>query len=110
MTLASGCGSRTLIRIGTGNLKSLVVAIVLAITAYMSLKGILGVFRVAALDSVGATLAGSQDLPSLVAAALGFDQKVALEAGGLGLGLGLLVFVFEARAFRAVGNVLARLE
>jgi len=40
MTLGSGCGSRTLIRIGTGNLKSLVVAIVLAITAYMTLKGI----------------------------------------------------------------------
>jgi len=47
MTLGSGCGSRTLIRIGTGNLKSLVVAIVLAITAYMTLKGILGAFRVA---------------------------------------------------------------
>jgi len=31
MTLGSGCGSKTLIRIGTGNLKSLVVAIVLAI-------------------------------------------------------------------------------
>ncbi len=106
MTLASGCGSRTLIRIGTGNLKSLVVAIVLAITAYMSLKGILGVFRVAALDSVGTTLAGSQDLPSLVAAALGFDRKLALEALGLGLALGLFVFVFKAREFRTFDNVL----
>jgi uncharacterized membrane protein YedE/YeeE len=106
MTLASGCGSRTLIRIGTGNLKSLVVAIVLAITAYMSLKGVLGVFRVAALDSVGATLAGSQDLPSLVAAALGFDKKLALEALGLGLALGLFVFVFKAREFRTFDNVL----
>src|SRR5215470_2342142 len=52
MTLASGCGSRTAIRIGTGNLKSLVVAIVLAVTAYMTLKGILAVLRVAAIDSV----------------------------------------------------------
>jgi uncharacterized membrane protein YedE/YeeE len=106
MTLASGCGSRTLIRIGTGNLKSLVVAIVLAITAYMTLKGVLGVFRVAALDSVGATLAGSQDLPSLVGAALGFDKKLALEALGLGLALGLFVFVFKAREFRTFDNVL----
>jgi len=67
--LGSGCGSKTLIRIGSGNLKSLVVALVLAITAYMTLKGILAVFRVAALDSVGATFAGPQDLPSLLAPA-----------------------------------------
>jgi len=95
MTLGSGCGSRTLIRIGTGNLKSLVVAIVLALTAYMTLKGILGVFRVAALDSVGATLAGSQDLPSLIAGPLGFDKRIVLAA-----------FVFKAREFRTFDNVL----
>jgi len=106
MTLASGCGSRTLIRIGTGNLKSLVVAIVLAITAYMTLKGILGVFRVAALDSVGATLAGGQDLPSLVAPAFGIEKKLALEVLGLGLAAGLLAFVFKAREFRTFDNVL----
>src|SRR5262245_48904317 len=61
MTLASGCGSKTLVRIGSGNLKSLVVAIVLGITAYMSLKGVFAVFRVSALDPVAATFAGPQD-------------------------------------------------
>jgi uncharacterized membrane protein YedE/YeeE len=106
MTLGSGCGSKTLIRIGTGNLKSLVVAIVLAITAYMTLKGILGVFRVAALDSVGATLAGGQDLPSLLAPALGIDRKLALEVFGLGLAVGLFAFVFKAREFRTFDNLL----
>src|SRR5260221_770637 len=106
MTLGSGCGSRTLIRIGTGNLKSLVVAIVLALTAYMTLKGILGVFRVAALDSVGATLAGSQDLPSLIAGPLGFDKRTVLAALGLAISLGLAAFVFKAREFRTFDNVL----
>jgi uncharacterized membrane protein YedE/YeeE len=106
MTLGSGCGSKTLIRIGTGNLKSLVVAIVLAITAYMTLKGILGVFRVAALDSVGATLAGGQDLPSLIAGSLGFDKKAVLGALGLAMGGGLLAFVFKARDFRTFDNIL----
>ncbi len=109
MTLASGCGSRTLIRIGTGNLKSLVVAIVLAITAYMTLKGILGVFRVAALDSVGATFAGGQDLPSFIARALGLDKKLVLAALGLALACGLLAFVFRAREFRTFDNVLGGL-
>jgi len=106
MTLGSGCGSRTLIRIGTGNLKSLVVAIVLALTAYMTLKGILGVFRVAALDSVGATLAASQDVPSLIAGTLGFDKRIVLAALGLAIPLGLAAFVFKPREFRTFDNVL----
>jgi uncharacterized membrane protein YedE/YeeE len=109
MTLASGCGSRTLIRIGTGNLKSLVVAIVLAITAYMTLKGILGVFRVAALDSVGVTFASGQDLPSFIARALGLDKKPVLAALGLAVACGLLAFVFKARDFRTFDNVLGGL-
>jgi uncharacterized protein len=106
MTLASGCGSKTLIRMGSGNLKSLVVAIVLAITAYMTLKGILAVFRVAALDSVGALLTRPQDLPSLLAPLLGVDKRSALAAIGSLVSAGLLVFVFRAREFRTFDNVL----
>ena len=109
MTLASGCGSRTLIRIGTGNLKSLVVAIVLAITAYMTLKGILAVVRVAAVDSVGATLAGAQDLPSLAARAFGVEKRVAGAALGMAIATGLLAFVLKAREFRTFDNVLGGL-
>ena len=109
MTLASGCGSRTLIRIGTGNLKSLVVAIVLAITAYMTLKGILAVVRVAAVDSVGTTLAGAQDLPSLAARAFGVEKRVAGAALGIAIAAGLLVFVLKAREFRTFDNVLGGL-
>ena len=41
MVLASGCGAKTLVRLGGGNLKSLVVFIVLGLAAYMSLRGIL---------------------------------------------------------------------
>ena len=109
MTLGSGCGSRTLIRIGGGNLKSLVVAIILAITAYMTLKGVLGVLRVAALDSVRTTLATPQDLPSLAARTLGIDKRTALAALALVLGGGLLAFVFRAREFRTFDNVLGGL-
>ena len=52
MTLASGCGSRLLLRFGAGNLKSLVVLIVLAISAYMTLKGLFAVWRVNTLDTL----------------------------------------------------------
>jgi tol-pal system protein YbgF len=44
MTLGSGCGSKTLIRIGAGNLKSVIVYVFLGIAAYMTLKGLLGAF------------------------------------------------------------------
>jgi uncharacterized protein len=106
MTLGSGCGSKTLIRVGTGNLKSLVVAMVLAITAYMTLKGLLGVFRVAAIDPVAARFASGQDLPALLAAPLGIDKQQALAAFGFAVAAGLLVFVFKAREFRTFDNVL----
>ena len=39
MTLASGCGQRTLARVGSGNLKSLVVLTILGLTAYMTMRG-----------------------------------------------------------------------
>ena len=109
MTLGSGCGSKTLIRIGSGNLKSLIVAIMLAITAYMTLKGIFGVFRAAAIDPVGVTLSTGQDLPSLVAGALGADKRLALAVLAPAIAGGLLAFVFKAREFRSLDNVLGGL-
>ena len=50
MTLGSGCGSKTLIRLGGGNLKSLIVLVFLGISAYMTLKGLFVVWRAVALD------------------------------------------------------------
>ena len=54
MVLASGCGSKTLVRIGSGNLKSAVVFVVLGIAAFATLKGITAVARVDTVDKVGA--------------------------------------------------------
>ena len=45
MTLGSGCGSKTLIRVGGGNLKSLIVLVFFAISAYMTLKGLFALWR-----------------------------------------------------------------
>ena len=67
MTLGSGCGSKTLIRVGGGNLKSLVVLVFMSIAAYMTLRGLFGAVRVAVLEPVSVQLAGGQDLPSLIA-------------------------------------------
>ena len=72
MTLGSGCGSKTLIRVGGGNLKSLIVLVFFAISAYMTLKGLFALWRTAALDpvrfDVAAIGARTSDLPSILAA------------------------------------------
>jgi len=44
MTMTGGCGNKTLVRLGAGNLKSLMVA--LGIFAYMTLRGLIGLVRV----------------------------------------------------------------
>jgi uncharacterized protein len=105
MTLASGCGSKTLIRIGGGNLKSFVVFLMLAISAYMTLKGVFGVFRVAAIDPVAVSLATAQDLPSLLAPAIGAERKTLLAWIAGAIGIGLLAFVFASRDFRSFDAV-----
>ena len=65
MTLASGCGSKTLVRAGAGSLRALVTLLVMAVFAWITLRGVLGVFRVATVDTVAVTFASGQDLPSL---------------------------------------------
>src|SRR5437868_12373396 len=85
MVLASGCGSKTLVRIGAGNLKSVVVFVFLGLSAYMTLRGLFGVVRVNTVDAVSLALPTSQDLPSLVAHASGIAR------GTLQLALGLVL-------------------
>ena len=65
MVLASGCGSKTLVRIGSGNLKSIVVFIVLGLVAYMTMRGFLGVLRTNSIDQVALNLKTTQDLPKI---------------------------------------------
>jgi uncharacterized membrane protein YedE/YeeE len=104
MTLGSGCGSKTLVRIGAGSLKSLVVLAFLGIAAYMTLKGLFAIWRTAALDPVAVDLAArgiaQQDLPTLAARLAGTDLRtMQLLVAGLA-SLGLLAFVFKDREFR----------
>jgi uncharacterized membrane protein YedE/YeeE len=93
MTLGSGCGSKTLIRIGAGNLKSVIVYVFLGIAAYMTLKGILGAFRVEVLEKATVTLAKGQDLPAL----LGVNRAILAAL----IGGALIAFVYWSREFRS---------
>src|SRR5205807_3435541 len=101
MTLGSGCGSKTLIRVGAGSLKSLIVYVFLGIAAYMTLRGILGAFRVGVLEKAVITLPAGQDLPSLLAAATGVSKATLSAALALVVAGALLAFIYASRDFRA---------
>lgn len=109
MTLASGCASKTLVRIGGGSLKAVVVLVFLAISAYMTLKGLFAVWRVNVLEPSAVTLATHQDLPSLLVAATGFDASALRAAIALIISLGLIAFCLASREFRAFDNWFASL-
>jgi uncharacterized membrane protein YedE/YeeE len=107
MVLASGCGSKTLIRIGGGNLKSIVVFIVLGLVAYMTMRGFLGIMKVNTIDKVFLSLSTNQDLPSILSASFGIAKEnlrsiLALIIGGLFIGFALL-----KKSFWSSENLLA---
>ena len=103
MTLASGCGSRTLVRVGGGNLKSLVVLVFMGIAAYMTMKGLFGVWRVNTLDKLafdfGQLGASGQDIPALLAAS-GIAKKTAQVVATIAIAGAILVFVLKNQEFR----------
>jgi len=94
MVLASGCGSKTLVRIGGGNLKSIVVFIVLGLVAYMTMRGFLGMMKANTIDKVSLSLSTNQDLPSILSASFGIAKEnlrsiLALIIGGVFIGFAL---------------------
>ncbi|MFP4648055.1 MAG: YeeE/YedE family protein [Halorhodospira sp.] len=107
MTLGSGCGNKTVIRVGTGNLKSLLVAAVLGIVAFYmgnplplldtSLRGLLFAW----VDSSAISTAHGQDLGSLIAGEAGSWLRPLL---ALALGGGLLYLVLRTPTFRQDRN------
>jgi uncharacterized protein len=109
MVLASGCGSKTLVRIGGGNLKSLVVFVVLGVAAFATLKGITAVARVASVDTVSLTLADGQDLPSLLAAPIGWPKAKLAAVLGLAIGGASIAWSLARTEGRTADNLLAGL-
>ncbi len=105
MTLASGCGQRTLVRVGGGNLKSLVVLLVLGITAYMTLRGLLALVRVDLVETTNKDLTAlglaGQGLPDILGRLAGTDdlRRVSL-AVAVALGGGLVAYSFASVSFR----------
>jgi uncharacterized membrane protein YedE/YeeE len=109
MVLASGCGSKTLVRVGGGNLKSLVVFIVMGLAAFATLKGITAVLRVNTVDSVAFDFSTPATLGQWLAHASGLPPASTAVALGLALGLGFIVWAMAGRDFICFDNFLGGL-
>ena len=107
MVLSSGCVSKTLVRVGGGNLKALVVTLVTGIAAFATLKGLTAVWRVQTVDRVTAQLDANADVATLLARGTGMSASgAALIAGGV-IGIALLVFALSSREARRPINIVA---
>jgi uncharacterized membrane protein YedE/YeeE len=98
MVLSNGCGSRALVLLGCGNLRSFVVVIVLGITAQMTLKGLIAPARIAALQ-VSQTTATVTSLPAVLSA-LGLTEVAARIFAASAMSAALAIFAFAHIPFR----------
>jgi uncharacterized membrane protein YedE/YeeE len=96
MVLSSGCGNKTLVRMGGGNLKSVVVFVVMGISAFATLKGITAVVRVSTVDALFLDMPSGANLHALGVPGLGYL-----------LGSALLLAVLRHPEFWTFENLLA---
>jgi hypothetical protein len=107
MVLASGCGSKTLVRVGGGSLKSLVVFVVMGVASFATLRGVTAVLRTETVDKMAFDLAPGGGLPQLLAAATGWSATGTTLWLGLAVGGALVLWAVLGAGFRSTNNVLA---
>ena len=82
MALVGTCGFGSLVRLGGGDLRALVVVLVLGACAYATLRGILSGFRITFLESLSIAMPEgvTSDIASLSSRATGIDLRAAIAA------------------------------
>ncbi|MDT8385336.1 MAG: YeeE/YedE family protein [Gammaproteobacteria bacterium] len=105
MTLASGCGNKTLVRIGGGNLKSIVVLAVIAVIAYFmtnpfpdSDQTLFGMLFYDWIRPLAITAPAGQDLGALLNPTNALMTRLVI---GCVLVVAFLVFIFKSADFRS---------
>ncbi|MGO9007633.1 MAG: YeeE/YedE family protein [Beijerinckiaceae bacterium] len=104
MTMAGGCGSKTVVRLGAGNLKSMVVAVVIAIVGYMTMRGLLNPVRMALENATNIDLKAhglaSQGIGEMAASVLGLPGNTLRAIVAVAFAAAFLVFCFKDADFR----------
>jgi len=104
MVFSGGCTSRNLVRAGGGDLRSLIVLIVVGLFAYMTIGGIIGPLRVALFGPLTTDLAaagiGDQGAGAVIAGLTGMGEGTATSLATFALAAACLVFCFASAEFR----------
>ena len=100
MVLASGCPTKNLVRLGGGNLKALVVLLVMGVAALATLRGAPGLLRVQVLDPYTVGLESGPFLGQGLSSLMGWAPSKGLWFTAFGVSLSLLVWVLRDRDFR----------
>ena len=107
MTYGSGCGNKTLVRVGGGNLKSVLVFVVIAVVAYFMLNPFPGTDKTLYSElfygwssKASVSLSTPQDLGSVLAGNVGGDAGNLRMIIGLLLAASLLIFILKSADFR----------
>lgn len=102
MALVGTCGYGTLVRLGGGDLRSLVDFLVLGVFAYMTLRGLSGLGRELFIESTNADLSaiGGQGLVDAAAWLLGAEREALRDVIVALVVAGLLAYCFRDRSFR----------
>ena len=99
MVLASGCSSKSLVRLGAGNLKSLVVLLAMAVSALGAMRGVTAVWRVHGLDQVAVELPHGPFAGQWLAAVTGWSLPLGVGVSAGAVALLLLFWVAKERSF-----------
>ena len=99
MVIASGCANKALVRIGGGNLKSVVVFMAMGVSAFATMKGLTAVLRVNTVDTVALDMPAGASLTALA----GGNWVAYL------LGAALVLAVLRHKDFWSFENLLAGL-
>jgi uncharacterized membrane protein YedE/YeeE len=103
MVLSNGCGSRALVLLGRGNLRSFVVVIVLGMTAQMTLRGLIAPARIALLQA-STSKPAHLTLPELLSTGGGVSARLTV---ALVISAALTIFAFVHGPFRRAGGQIA---
>jgi uncharacterized membrane protein YedE/YeeE len=104
MVLASGCSSKSLVRLAAGNLKSLVVLLVMAVSALAAMRGLTAVWRVHGMDMVAIDLPYGPFVGQWLSAFWAVDLHTGLGISAALVSLLLLGWVVKDRRFHTVFN------
>lgn len=102
MALVGTCAFGSCVKLGSGDLRSLVVLLVFAATAYAVLRGTLAVYRINVGEAMALAIpvSGQADLPGLVDPVLGVSSRAVLAAAAAAVLIALALTDIRLRKAR----------